>query len=56
MGDIKKFIYDREREFPVNEEILQRITKLIYEYEGEVPMVSILGILDLVKDEIKDSA
>lgn len=41
------------KHYPVNEEILQRIIALIYEYDGEVSLVAVLGILDLVKDQIK---
>lgn len=55
MGEIKKFNNNGGRGFPVNEEIEQRIIDLIYEYDGDVSLVTILGVLDLVKDQIKDA-
>lgn len=55
MSNIKKFKNNKEREFPVNEEVEQRIISLIYEYDGEISLVSALGILDLVKDQIKSA-
>jgi len=45
----------KEKKFPVEQELYDRIVNLIYdEYGGELSLVSILGILELAKKEILD--
>jgi len=40
------------RPFPKESELANRIKDLIFEYEGELSTVAVIGILDLVKAEI----
>jgi hypothetical protein len=44
---------NKEKTFPQHQELFERVLDTIYEYEGEVAMVAVLGILDLIKDELK---
>jgi len=43
----------KEKMFPVEQELYSRIMDLIFEYGGELSTVSVLGILDVCKDEVK---
>jgi len=43
----------KEKMFPVEQELYTRIMELIFEYGGELSTVSVLGILDVCKDEVK---
>ena len=42
-------------DYPVEGELSSRIINLIHEYDNELSLVSVLGILDIVKDDIKES-
>jgi hypothetical protein len=42
--------------FALEAEIADRVKSLIMEYEGRISLVSALGILELVKLELKDAA
>ena len=53
MNEIKHFSKSLVRAYPKNEELLNRIVKLIHEYDGEISTAAAIGILDLAKDYIK---
>jgi len=44
------------RPFAKEAELSDRIISLIHEYDNELSLVSVIGILDVVKDEIKDDS
>ena len=44
---------NKEIKFTKEQELYGRIQDLIHEYDGEVSLVSVLGILDLAKDHCK---
>ena len=52
MAEIKEL--NLEKRFPQQQELLDRIIALIYEYSGEISAATAIGLLDLAKDEIKD--
>lgn len=39
--------------FSKEQELYGRLQDLIHEYDGEISLVAVLGILDLAKDHIK---
>ncbi len=41
-------------DYPKEGELHSRIMDLIKEYVGEISTVSVLGVLDLAKDEVKE--
>lgn len=40
--------------FSKEQELYSRIQELIHEYDGEVSLVAVLGVLDLAKDHVKE--
>lgn len=40
-------------DYPIEAELHGRITKVIHEYDGEISIVAVLGILTLIQHEIK---
>lgn len=58
-GKSKKSIvaeFNRKKiiDYPKQDELFSRILDLIAEYNDEMPFASVLGILELVKDEVKE--
>ncbi len=45
-----------ERKFPIEAELTGRINELIHEYDGQVSTVSVIGVLELVKRGVIDTA
>ena len=39
--------------FPEQQELFNRVVSICYEYEGKVSLAAALGVLDLVRDELK---
>jgi hypothetical protein len=39
--------------FSKEQELYSRMQDLIHEYDGEVSLVAVLGVLDLAKDHVK---
>jgi hypothetical protein len=42
-----------DKQFKREQELYSRIISLIHEYDGELSVVSVLGILELSKDHVK---
>lgn len=45
-----------EKKFPVNQEIMDRLSSVIHEYDGEVGLCEVIGILELLKLSLIDDA
>lgn len=45
-----------ELKYPAGVELADKIVKLIHEYDGELSLVAVIGILDVVKDEVKSDS
>ena len=45
----------KDKEYPKEQELYDRLVSLAHEYDGELSIVSVVGILDLVKDEVKEA-
>lgn len=45
-----------EKRYSKEAELSDRIVNLIHEYDGELSLVAVIGILDVVKDEIKEDS
>lgn len=39
--------------FSKEQELYSRLQDLIHEYDGEISLVAVLGVLDLAKDHVK---
>jgi len=50
MGNIKSL--NKEKVFTKEAELIGRITNLICEYDGELSLVAVIGILELKKQEL----
>jgi len=48
-----KFKKGKAVDYPQEGELFDRLVSLIYEYEGYISTAAAIGILELVKDEIK---
>lgn len=48
-----EFTKPKAVDYPVLGELQDRIEALIHEYDGEIALASVLGVLDLVKDSLK---
>ena len=42
--------------YPHEEELVKRVLKLIYEYEGQISNVSVVGALELAKTQVIEDA
>ena len=42
------------KKFPVEQELFEKILDCIHEYDGDVSLVEVVGILDLAKDHVKN--
>jgi len=42
--------------FSKEQELCGRLQDLIHEYDGELSLVAVIGVLDLVKDHVKGCA
>jgi len=47
--NIKKFTKSKSIEFPMEGELINRLNKIIYEYEDCLSSVAVIGILELLK-------
>lgn len=45
-----------EKKFPVNQEIMDRLSSVIHEYDGEVGLCEVIGILELLKLSLIEDA
>lgn len=48
-----EFTQPKVVDYPQLGELQARIEALIHEYDGEIALASVLGVLDLVKDSLK---
>ena len=53
MSNVKSL--NKEKKFNKEGELHDRITKLIREYDGEISLVSALGVLEVIKVNLIDS-
>lgn len=53
MSDIRKFGKKKLIDYPIEQEVYERLIALIYEYDGDLSLASTIGIIDLLKDKIK---
>lgn len=53
MSEVVKFKGNGVRDFPKHQELYTRMVSLVYEYEQEISTAAAIGIIDLVKDEVK---
>ena len=49
-----EFTKQKVKDYPENEELHNRILELVYKYEGSMSCAEAIGILDIVKDSIKN--
>jgi len=56
MADLIDFTKEKKEFDPVSGEMFDRICSLISEYAGEVSIVSVLGVLELVKIDVVGSS
>jgi len=47
-----KFTKTKDVDFPINEELFERLLNLIHEYDGKISVAAVLGILDILKDDL----
>ncbi len=52
MAEIKEFNKKATCDFPKENELLQRMMKLVHEYDHEISIASVIGILELAKDNL----
>jgi hypothetical protein len=50
---VREFKQKKNRDYPQNQEMCDRIKAVVYEYAGEMSLATAIGILDIVRDEIK---
>lgn len=46
----------REKKFPVNGEIIERLSAVIHEYDEEISLCEVIGILELLKLSLIDDS
>jgi len=46
----------KEKRFPVNEEIINRLSAVIHEYDGEIGLCEAIGILEILKLSLIDDS
>ena len=51
-SEIKHFNKSLVRAYPKNEELLDRIIRLIHEYDGEISTAAAVGTIELVREQI----
>tara|TARA_R110000765_G_scaffold408810_1_gene506731 strand:+ start:329 stop:574 length:246 start_codon:yes stop_codon:yes gene_type:complete len=39
-------------DYPVEQELFNRVLKLVHEYDGDISFASCIGVLDLAKNEL----
>ena len=42
-----------EKKFSKEQELYSRLQDLVHEYDGELSLVSVVGIIELLKDHVK---
>lgn len=52
MSEKKIFNLNKEKRYPKEGELHDRMLALIYEYDGEMATATAIGLLDLVKNSI----
>lgn len=52
MDNVKDFNKDKDRPYPIESELAKRLDSLIHEYDGEVSLVAVIGVLDMKKHEL----
>jgi len=45
-----------QKKFSKEQELYSRLQDLIHEYDGEISLVAVIGVLDLLKDYVKACA
>lgn len=51
-SNIKQFSKDKKVDYPQQQELLDRVLSLIYEYDGDISLAAALGLLDMAKDNL----
>jgi hypothetical protein len=51
---VRKVAADRNTPYRAEQELFDKILSVIYEHEGMMSTVAVLGVLELVKDDVKD--
>lgn len=46
----------KEKKFPVSGEIIERLSAVIHEYDGEISLCEAIGILELLKLSLIDDS
>lgn len=46
----------KERTFPVSGELIERLGEIIHEYDGELSLCEVLGVLEVLKSSLIDDA
>lgn len=52
MSNVKQFSKDKLVDYPQQQELLDRMVALIYEYDGDLSLAAALGLLDMAKDHL----
>lgn len=52
MTEIVSFPKEKVVSYPQEQELLNRMLGVIYEYAGDISLASVLGVLELTKDEL----
>lgn len=47
---------ERLGEYHINDQIMQKISNVFAEYDSQISLVTALGILDLLKDDLKEGS
>ena len=47
---------NKQKVFTKEQELYSRLQDLIHEYDGEISLVAVIGVLDLLKDYVKACA
>ncbi len=46
--------FQKQPKFSKEQELYSRLQDLIHEYDGDVSLVAVIGVLDLAKDHVKE--
>lgn len=45
-----------EKKFPLSGELIERLGEIIHEYDGELSLCEVLGVLEILKSSLIDDA